>query len=593
MKEHDGPLGSAKMVEGADDLGEVAALLSSRAPVAIDTEGTGLDPFAPDFRVRMVQFGTVDHAFAVPSELAGDLIRRLDRPVYMHNRTYDVLVLEVEYGRPYHELAPLAIDTGVLSRVLDPRQAFEGGTGHKLEELGKALLGVDDKGEARRALQKAGRKLGIKTANMWRDIPIDTPEYWQYAGQDTILTVRIAVELTRMVQDRGLAEVVAHEHRIAYDLGHMRRSGIMLDKEWTESAKAEYERELSEAEENLVEKWDVVPNGEYAHRARPQLVERFKNAGVQKWPSFTPTGREQLNQSVLAKFLAHSKADVRALAQEVERAQEARHFAGYTADFLSRVGRDGRVHPSIKPLAAKTGRMSISEPPLQQLPRDDYRLRGCFIPDPGHVLIGCDYSQIEVRIAAAVCNEDTLTAAIHADEDVYMRVADIMGGAEHRQIAKTALLGKLYGAGPNTLQEQTGVSQSIAYQVVDAINTAYPKLEKFSKRLSNYVENNPEWWPRSMNGRPLPMDSQRPYASLNRIIQPEAREVMANAVLRWSDAGYAEAGRLVVHDEGIFSVPEEDADQAVADITRLMSSEYRGIPLSAESQVIGSRWAKT
>lgn len=578
-------LGRVFLCERAEDLAPVHALLASDVPIAVDTEGTGLDPYRAGFRVRTVQVGTLDRAYTIPSELAGELVARLNRPVYMHNRTFDCLALEQHFGRSYATLAPLVTDTMLLSRVRDPRMAHEGGTGRSLSDLSKALLGIDDKGEAHKALQAAARKLKIKTADMWRDVPVATPEYWQYAAQDTILTARLATVLD------APAGVVEFEHRLAYDLGWMQRAGILLDREWAEKAKAEYERELEQAENTL--RRVVAPSGAYAHKAIPQLVEAFRAAGVTRWPSYTPTGRERLTQAVLDKFLTKGKPKVAALAREVKSAQQARHFGGYVEDFLSRVGRDGRVHPTIQSLAAKTGRMAISSPPLQQLPRDDYRLRGCFVAAPGNVLVGCDYSQIEVRVAAAVCSELGLEDAIRAREDVYMRVADIMGGPEHRQIAKTALLGKLYGAGPKKLQQQTGVTLETAYKVVDALNTAYPELERFTKKLSAYVEAHPDWWPKSMTGRSLPMDPDRPWAALNRIVQPEAREVMAEAVVRWFEAGYGDASRLVVHDEGIFEVPEDEAECAAEEISKLMTTKYRNIPLDAEAKVLGERWKKT
>lgn len=597
MRRYDTALGAVTYIDKGSDLDQVRALLHAADTIAADTETTGLDPYAPGFECRLIIVGSTEQAFVMPLDTAREITGEMfQREVWFHNRTYDLLVLEETVGTSFDMSAVSSRDTGILSRVLDSRPKHMGGTGHSLDDLGKALLGVDDKGEAKKALMAAGRKLKLrKQADVWRHIPLDCPEYITYAGQDAILTARLAVELQRMVRERGLADVIELEHRTAANLAQLTRTGMAFDLAWAEKAKAEYLAELDEAERELRDWWGVTSNGAWAHKAIPALVACFRAQGVSVWPAFTPTGREQLTQAVLAEFSQSDNSRVAALAQTVRTAQEARHFAGYVDGFLESVGRDGRVHAVVNPLAAVTGRMSVSNPPLQQLPRSDARLRGCFVPDEGHVLVSADYAQMEIRAGAAVTADQSLIEAIVNGEDIYERIAVILGGPDwtkdHRQLAKGGVLAFMYASGVRTMVKQLGVSEQRVMEVRAAVDGAYPGLRRFLKRATKHVEAG-NTTAKSFTGRPLVIDPDRPYTVLNVLCQGPCRDVMAQAVNSMFDAGIGRYLRLVVHDEAILSVPAGEVAALIPVIEECMYADFRGVPMTAEAEILGERWRK-
>ena len=130
--------------------------------------------------------------------------------------------------------------------------------------------------------------------------------------------------------------------------------------------------------------------------------------------------------------------------------------------FLAAADPAGRVHPQVNTLRAKTARMSITDPALQTLKKHDPRLRRCFTADPGHVLISCDFSQVEIRVAAALADDPTLKQVILSGADIHDATAALMYGEgftdEQRTISKRATFGTIYGGGARALASQTGVT---------------------------------------------------------------------------------------------------------------------------------------
>ena len=131
--------------------------------------------------------------------------------------------------------------------------------------------------------------------------------------------------------------------------------------------------------------------------------------------------------------------------------------------FLTAADPAGRVHPQVNTLRAKTARMSITNPALQTLKKHDPRLRRCFTADPGHVLISCDFSQVEIRVAAALAEDPTLREVILSGADIHDATAALMYGEgftdEQRTISKRATFGTIYGGGARALASQTGVTR--------------------------------------------------------------------------------------------------------------------------------------
>src|SRR5262249_44548710 len=156
---------------------------------------------------------------------------------------------------------------------------------------------------------------------------------------------------------------------------------------------------------------------------------------------------------------------------------------------------DGRVYPSWRQLGAHSGRMSCSEPNMQQLPRGDHRR--CVAASPGRVLVKADYSQIELRIAAKVSGDEALLAAYRASEDLHIKTAkNVLGVAEvskeHRQLAKALNFGLLYGMGAKGFRHYAKTSYGVELTEAQAVSyragffKAYPGLARWHQAVGRW-----------------------------------------------------------------------------------------------------------
>lgn len=590
-------LGEIRVLERDDDPADALRLLAFRGPLAVDTETTGLGIYKSGFAVRLVQMGTADTAYVWQPQHFPELTRRAftSRPWMGHNATYDMLAAERSLGIPFHESAAHAVDTGILSRLIDPRNKDKGGPGHALADVLVRYLGIDAKQAAQAELYEHGRTLGLTRDTVWREIPADDAVYLTYAGLDVLQTARVGQRLARAVQAAGLGWLSEWEHRLAYVLAHLTRRGMLLDVPYVEAARAEYMERFHAAERRLAEVHGITPtpSGRYS-TANKAIIARLQEYGAE-WTKRTPSGKAlALDDEVLTFLINNAPEQAADLARTVAEAKRAHHYGeGYLSGFLAALGTDGRVHPTVNPMGASTGRMSIQDPPLQQIPTDDDQLRGALIADPGEVIISADYSAIEYRVAGAVTGDQAMIDTVKRGQDPHNTTARGLYGEnftkEQRTIGKRGLFGWIYGGGVATLAAQLGVTQQAAREMIDGFRRTYPKLARTRQALAEAVEQGNTAF-RSPTGRRL--ISERGHAALNYMVQSPSRDIFADAVLKLADAGMTDCLRLVVHDEVVCSVPEADAEEALRTVQECMTTEFRGVPIEAEAEIKGRRWQK-
>ena len=258
--------------------------------------------------------------------------------------------------------------------------------------------------------------------------------------------------------------------------------------------------------------------------------------------------------------------------------------------FLAAADPAGRVHPQVNTLRAKTARMSITNPALQTLKKHDPRLRRCFTADPGHVLISCDFSQVEVRVAAALADDPTLEQVIMSGADIHDATAALMYGEgftdEQRTISKRATFGTIYGGGARALASQTGVSEDTARQVIQRWRRTYPRVIAYGRRLAELAEVV------TASGRRIPADPARPYANANYAVQSTARDLLLAAVYTLVTRYQVGGLWLFVHDEIIVQAPEHDAERVRGLLERAMTSTFRGLPIVADAKILGPAWGQ-
>lgn len=595
-------LGTVYVPAQDDSLDALYRLRESAWPWGADTEGTGLNQFAPGFRVRIVQVGTMDEAWILRPDFPEhrQAIADLTRDSYWHNWVFDALSLETSVGIDFDVTAEGARCTDILSRLLDPRDRSKGGTGHRIDDLAQHYLKTASKKDAKAALVAEARrlKLGIKAEDIFRDIPIDNDEYLRYAGQDVFLTARLAVELSALVQARGLDKFEAFELPLSARLAQMQRTGLAFDPVWADKAEAEYDEALDEAEKRLRERWAVEQTATYVHTSRKSLQARFEALGV-TWTRFSDkSGDPSLDAEVLAE-IGYREDDPGFLARDVLKARRAKHFGDYIRTMKAQLGTDGRIHPNVRPMQAATHRMSVTGVPVQQFPRDDPRPRGCIHADDGHVILSADYAQVEFRVGAAVSGDPVMRADILNGVDLHKATATALYGPgftkPQRQTAKPVGFGRLYlgtpkgiHAGMMKADPETCPPLRDVKRAIGAFDKRYAGTVAWGNRLMANCRRDPVLV--TATGRPLIVD--KPWAAANYAIQSVARDIFAHGINRlWRD-GLGTYLRLVVHDEVVMSVPADEADAIMAQVVAAMSMTFKGIPIETEATVLGERWAK-
>lgn len=612
MIEYVHPLGTVYVPGPDDDLSEAYRLYRNTEVIwAADTETTGLNQYKSEFRVRIVQVGTTDKAWILRPEwhkqAIADLTGQDGRETWWHNWVYDGLSMEQSLDLNFDDTFSGAHDTETAFRLIDPRPVMKGGTGHKLEQLGNEYVAFGSKKDARGMILEECKRIhgrACSADNMWTMIPVDNPAYNIYAGQDVFLTARLALVGKEMMRELRLERFYNYERPLGWRLAQMQRDGILFDDEWASRVELEYD-EIAEAfEKELAEQWGITKGKtakSYANSAA-SLIDKFNSFEV-VWHKFSEkTKRPSLDKSVIKELINFgSNKDIQGLASAVFEAKRNHHYAGYIRQMRNELGSDGRIHPNIRPMQAATHRMSISNPPIQQFPRDDPRVRGALIADDGEVIITADYAQVEFRVAAAVSQDPVMVEKILTGEDLHEVTATALFGKGfnkgQRQAAKPIGFGRLYLGGAKGIYTQMSESDTTGYmpsmsqvqKAIRAFDNQYRVYNKHALRLKDNVEKTGGVL-YTATGRRLIVSPS--YAAANYAIQSVARDLFAAGINKAHQRGLGQYIRLVVHDEIVASVPKENAQEIGAELADAMGTVFKGVPIEVEWEVKGNRWAK-
>jgi DNA polymerase-1 len=280
----------------------------------------------------------------------------------------------------------------------------------------------------------------------------------------------------------------------------------------------------------------------------------------------------------------------------------AKKMKTYGAGWLDHVAEDGRVYPGWRQIGAWSGRMSCSEPNMQQLPRGEYRR--CVVAPPGRVLVKADYSQIELRIAAKVSGDGALLDAYRRGEDLHTLTArNVLGVAEvtkqHRQLAKALNFGLLYGMGSKNFRVYARTNYSVsltedeARGYRDAFFRSYPGLVKWHRQTGQSGDRAIET--RTLTGRRR-LDVKYFSEKLNTPIQGTGADGLKLALaLLWESRDQVPGAFpvLVVHDEIVVEADADKADAAGAWLKKAMVDAMAPLidPVPVEVEVkVGRTW---
>ncbi|MFG2292013.1 DNA polymerase [Streptomyces sp. NPDC048603] len=593
-----------RVPETTADLDEFRAWVSRKTStgdvVGFDTETTGLDVYSPTYGLRTVQFGDARDAWVLQVEgrpelwaAAREALLTLPR-LTAHNATFDLLVVDKHLDVPLATAGPKVMDTKILAHLFDPRPRHEGGYGLRLKEL--CAKDVDPAApDTQEDLTAVFRSIGETKATGWRKIDINHPTYLQYAGLDAILVSRLRPVLEARLKSAGIPyRLVDFEHRVMLVCARMERRGMLVDRKYVRSLVGRLEAEAAH-HAALARKYGVK-----SVNAPKQVSAALVGMG-ETLTETTDSGALKVDKSILLdladldqNWQPRGTRTPNPLADAVLRSKRAgKWMTSYGVAMRDGVDEAGRIHPKINSIQARTARMSISGPPLQQLPSGDWTIRRALLPDPGHRIFSVDYSAVEMRVLAALADEGVMKRAIAEGRDLHGFTAELIYGPDytsfHRKLCKGVGFGKVYGGGATTLSRQTGAPLPDVQKAIAAYDRTYRGIKRFSSRLQSMARRD-GYVVRTPVGRRLPLDRDRVYAATNYMVQSTARDVLCQALLDMDARGLTEYLLLPIHDECLGSAPEDTAEDVAREVGAAMRMDFFGVPLDTDPEVGGYSW---
>ncbi len=505
------------------------------------------------------------------------------------NLKYDMLVLQragIEVGGP-------VTDTMVLSYLLE-----SGERNHNLDQLAHRLLD--------HTMVPITDLIGRgKTQKTMDQVPIAKIAY--YAGEDADATWRIEAILNPKVKSEGLWDLYADlERPLIHVLARMETAGIKVDLPLLARLSADFASRLDAIEREVYDLAGHTFNLGSGPQLRQVLFEELKLPSLQK----TPGGEASTSQEVLEE-LASRHPLPRLLIQHRQLAKLKNTYLDALPELVHPA--DGRVHASFNQGVAATGRLSSSDPNLQNIPvrtEDGRQIRQAFIPGhEGWMLLTADYSQIELRILSHFSGDPALSRAFEEDRDIHQAVAaQIFGVPEDkvdssmRRVAKTVNFGVIYGLSPYGLASRLGISQSEAEVFIESYFKEYSGVDAFiTKTLENaLVSGNVT----TILGRRRPINGIKntgghnrnlaERTAINTVIQGSAADLIKKAMLivdhRIREQGLQAKMLLQIHDELVFEVPPSEVSTLRELVSDSMTSALDlQVPLKVDLAV-GPNW---
>ncbi len=582
--------------------------LSGVTELAFDVETTDIDPMKARlvgislaFREGEGYYIPVGHLEGqqLPWELVREKLARVmeDETIakYAHHAKYDMIMLMRNGVR----VRGLAFDTMVAGWLVNPA-----GRNLNLKDLAWSYLGVE--------MTTIEELIGKGKSQSSMDLlPISrvTP----YAAADADMTYRLVKVLDRKLQELGLTKLFYEvELPLIPVLMDMEMTGVKLDIPFLR----EMSRELTQKLQALEEEIYKLVGYRFNVNSPEQLSDAlFGKLGIsaQGIPK-TKSGHYSTSADVLEKLRGRHPV--------IELLLEHRHLAKIKSTYVdalpSMVNKaTGRVHTSYNQTGTVTGRISSSDPNLQNIPtRTDIgkAVRKAFIAEEGWVLLSADYSQVELRILAHISGDEELIAAFHRGEDIHASTASAILGVpidqvtpEMRRLAKTVNFGISYGMSAYGLAEETGLTPEEAHRFIQSYFARYPRVKAYIENTKAKAQR--DGYVETLLGRrryfpELASDSKVHHSvkaaaermAINAPIQGSAADIIKIAMVRLHRAlkehGFRSRMVLQVHDELVLEVPEEELSSVAPMVKEIMEGAYElKAPLKVELE-FGKNWGE-
>ncbi len=505
------------------------------------------------------------------------------------NIKFDVIFLQQEgiHTKGIH------FDTMVASFLIDPA------TPHNLDDLAEIYLGYT-KIKLEDLMGKGKKKLTMS------DIPVD--KLGTYSCEDADITFRLYKLFEPKLKEMKLDSLLhAIDIPLISVLAEMEQNGVKIDETYLKKLSSTFQKRLDEIE-ILIHK---EAGGEFNIASTKQLQEILFNKmnlpPVKKTKTGQSTDNEVLEelspQYPIAKFLL----EYRTLSKLKNTYSDA------LPELINPVTK--RIHTSFNQTIAATGRLTSTNPNLQNIPsKEDIgrQIRNAFIADKGHVLISSDYSQIELRILAHITEDPVLINAFKNNEDIHSRTAreiynlgkDDEVTKEQRATAKVINFGVVYGMGPYNLSQQLGIPVDQAKEYIDAYFARYKGITRYFEQIRNdiaekhFVENlfgRRRYFADITNMQKRDQESVFRMA-INTPIQGTAADLIKVAMINISEEmkkqGLKSRMILQIHDELVFEVPQDEKELMLKFVKEKMETARQFlVPIVAEIKA-ANNWSE-
>lgn len=597
--------GAYRTVRTVEALEEVVRSIRAAGQLSLDLETTSLDPIVAEIvgwalawspgeavYVPVAHRSLLDDGQQVSPEAARALLQPLvedaELPKVVQNVKYEHRVLR----RHGIALRGVVHDPMLAAYLLDPNRRRYGLDALALDHLGHRMIAFEE-------VAGKGSQQVIFDA-----VPIE--QATAYAGEDADITLQLRDVLHPLVESAGMGALLRDvEIPVASVLADMENAGVRVDREALGRLSREFGSRLAELEADI----HTAAGRAFAVNSPKQLAEvLFKDLGLPV-VSRTKTG-PSTNQAVLEK-LAEEHPLPRLVLEQRQLAKLKNTYIDTLPGLVHPV--TGRIHASFNQAVAATGRLSSSNPNLQNIPirtHEGRRIREAFVPADGCVLLAADYSQIELRILAHLSGEPVLQEAFRRGEDVHRRTAaeifDVAPEAvstEQRAAAKAINFGLIYGMGAQRLAAELGIPKKEAAAWIERY---FARIERVQPYFNDVIaEASERGWAQTLIGRRRPIPelqarSQRERAlgerlAMNTPVQGTAADLIKLAMVRihrrLAESGLPARLLIQVHDELVFEV--ESA--ASGDLDALVRAEMEGalaldVPLRVDVG-LGDTWA--
>jgi DNA polymerase-1 len=590
-------LGDVKLelVDSAEQAGKFISWLSERRPynaIAVDIEtgelpgGKRDDALSPwHGKIRLVQVGDGQTGWSIPwDEWSGAFYESMDKfdgQIVCHNIAFEARWFDIQsrWKMPWDR----AHDTMIMAHLIDPL-----GSG-ALKRLTSQYV------DGRAAALQSNLDVSLsKNGWTWGTVPINFEPYWAYGALDTVLTMKLFEQFwEKCGPGKPYSRAYELEMNTRRIVTRMELNGARLDLDYS---KKKYDELVQYTEQ--VKEWGKKNYNGMSITSNAQLVRQLEAMGAVIVET-TPSGNKSASADQLKILVRDGSPEVKMLAETVLKQRKADKLAStYFSNFIND-NVNGFVHPSVKTLGARTGRMSIQNPALQTLPKGDDTVRRAFLPkDDDHVIITSDLDQVEFRMFASMSKDPNLinlfNLADATGSDPFTEIGreiyqdpTMQKSDKRRGLIKGVVYGRLYGAGVAKQALTAGVPEDQMRAVSNEFDIRFPGMIGFQKQVEDVgmrrLRSEGQGYVNTWTGRRLPCDEDRVYTLVNYLIQGGAAEVFKSNLVKLDQADLTEYLIVPVHDEIVLNAPRENAAEIQQIVRECMTTtDGWAVPLTAD-----------